>query len=110
MNLNRFAKAHATPAHNGTILAGPVLPQGMAAPFDAAWGYLENHASMEAHQHPTAEIYIVISGRGRVQVDSEWQPVGPGDVIEIPPDTMHTMACDDEGPFLWAVLWWPVGR
>ena len=33
----------------------------------------------------------------------------PGDVIEIPPDVVHTMTCQDAGPLLWAALWWPAG-
>lgn len=107
MNIHSFVKEKAKPGHNGTILYAPVLPEGMKAPFDAAWGYLENGAAMEAHAHPTVEIYMIISGRGRVMVGNQWKPVGPSDVIEIPPDAMHTMACDDAGPLLWAALWWP---
>jgi len=106
MNIQRFVPATASKAHGDTILASAFVPAGMTPPFDSAWGYLENHHSMEAHAHPTVEIYVVISGRGKVRVGEEWADIGPGDVIEIPPDAMHTMACDDAGPLLWAALWW----
>lgn len=106
MNIQRFVKAKATKAHGDTILASAFVPEGMRAPFDAAWGYLENGQEMEAHAHPSAEIYVVIRGTGRVRVGEEWAAVGAGDVIEIPPDAVHTMRCEGGGPLLWAALWW----
>jgi len=108
MNIQRFIPAKAHKAHNETILASAFVPAGMRAPFDAAWGYLENDSAMEAHAHPTAEIYVVIRGQGTVHVGDEQEAVGPGDVIEIPPDATHTMSCQSDGPLLWAALWWPV--
>ena len=110
MNIQRFLREQAHKAHNDTILASAVLPAGMSAPFDAAWGYLENDSAMEAHAHPSAEIYLVIKGRGTVNVGDEASPVEPGDVIEIPPDVVHTMSCRDAGPLLWAALWWKAER
>lgn len=106
MNIQRFDPATARKAHNGTILASAFVPAGMKPPFDSAWGYLEDHSAMEAHAHPTEEIYVVIRGTGIVQVGEERREVGPGDVIEIPPDALHTMACEAGGPLLWAALWW----
>ncbi len=106
VNIKRFDKETAGPGHNGTILASRLLPDGMEAPFDATWGYLENDSEMEAHAHPTEEIYVVIKGSGVVVVGEEKANVGPGDVIEIPPDIDHTMICEDGGPLLWAALWW----
>lgn len=108
MKIQRFEKASACPAHADTILASDFLPEGMAAPFKSAWGYLETGGRMEPHRHPTAEIYVVISGKGLCTVDEQTQPVEPGDVIEIPPDALHTMECDEADHFLWAALWWPV--
>lgn len=106
MNIQRFMKEKAAKSHGGTILASDVLPTGMKAPFKHAWGYLENQSQMEGHSHPTAEIYIVIQGKGIVVIGDERQDVGVGDVIEIPPNNYHTMICEDLGPFLWAALWW----
>ena len=106
MNIQRFERDKAGDAHNDTILASAFVPEGMTAPFDSAWGYLENNSEMEAHAHPTDEIYVVVKGQGSVMVGERWQAVSPGDVIEIPPDAMHTMRCEDAGPLLWAALWW----
>lgn len=104
--IKRFDKGSAVPAHEDTILAMDVLPDGVKAPFSHAYGYLENGNMMDAHSHPTEEIYIVYSGGGCVVVDGEKQEVVPGDVIYIPPDKTHTMIAQESGTFLWAALWW----
>ena len=42
------------------------------------------------HYHPqTEEIYFVLEGHGRMQVDDEIRKVGPGDAIAIPPGCRH---------------------
>jgi mannose-6-phosphate isomerase-like protein (cupin superfamily) len=43
------------------------------------------------HQHPTHEFYFVMTGRGIMTVAEEEQPVGPGDLVYIPPDTVHSL-------------------
>ena len=104
--IKRFEKENAAKAHNGTILAMDVLPEGVKAPFRHAYGYLEYGNTMEAHAHPTEEIYIVYSGAGFVVVGDEKQAVLPGDVIYIPPNERHTMIAQENGTFLWAAFWW----
>ena len=108
MNIVRFDPETAYPAHEGTILALPVIPEDIKAPFGHAYGYLENGGEMETHKHPTHEVYIVFSGTGTVVVGDEEAKVGPGDVIDIPPNKLHTMRGRAGTPFLWAALWWPV--
>jgi mannose-6-phosphate isomerase-like protein (cupin superfamily) len=42
------------------------------------------------HYHPqTEEIYYILEGRGRMQVGSDEEAVGPGDAIAIPPGLVH---------------------
>lgn len=103
---SRFDKATAPTGHNGTILAGPVLPEGMAAPFGHAWGYLEGESMMEGHAHPTDEVYMVFAGKGFVHMGDERYPAVPGDVIQVPPNVYHTMSCEAGDTLLWAALWW----
>ena len=43
------------------------------------------------HEHPTHEFYFVMSGRGIMIVAGEERPVGPGDLVYIPPDTVHSL-------------------
>ena len=93
-------------AHENTILASEVVPKSLRAPFYHAYGYLDNGGSMELHSHPKHEFYIVFSGTGTVTVDDEAVSVGPGDVIDIPLNAMHTMTGHEGEPFLWAAFWW----
>ena len=106
MKISKFDKTTAPKGHNGTILAGEVLPAGMKAPFGHAWGYLENGGEMESHAHPTDEVYFVFSGSGTVVVGDERAKISCGDVIEIPPNVDHTMICDENARLLWAAFWW----
>ena len=107
-NKTPFSTEKAYNAHQDTILAGPVLPEGMKAPFDHAWGYLDRPGEMEYHKHPKEEVYFFFKGEGFVRIDGTETPVAPGDVVRIPPDAMHTVINRREGALLWAALWWPV--
>ena len=107
-NKTTFSADNAYKAHLDTILAGPVLPEGMKAPFDHAWGYLDKPGEMEYHKHPKEEVYFFFKGEGFVRIDGVEMPVVPGDVVRIPPDAMHTVVNRREGALLWAALWWPV--
>ena len=43
------------------------------------------------HEHPTHEFYFVMSGRGVMTVADEDRDVNPGDLVYIPPDTVHSL-------------------
>ena len=46
--------------------------------------------STTPHYHPqTEEIYYILEGTGRMQVDQQQRDVGPGDAIAIPPGNVH---------------------
>ena len=108
MNISRFETQTASKAHKDTILASAVLPAGMKAPFDHAWGYLNDNGSMELHAHPSHEVYFFFEGDGFVVVGDERCAVRGGDVVEIPPNVMHTVENESSKPLLWAALWWRV--
>ncbi len=108
IKLQRFQEAQAEPGHEGTILAMDVLPPGVQAPFDHAWGYLEPHKEMAGHQHPTQEIYFFHRGQGTVIVGEEEAKVSAGDCVEIPAETYHTVRNNSDEPLLWFALWWPI--
>ena len=43
-----------------------------------------------AHYHPqTAEIYYILNGRGRMEIEGEARDLGPGDAVAIPPGATH---------------------
>ena len=103
---SNFNPLTATAAHENTILAAPVLPKDMPAPFDHAWGYLDKPGEMERHRHPKEEVYFFFKGEGFVFVDGEEIPVQPGDVVRIPSDALHTVINWQNKELLWAALWW----
>ena len=44
----------------------------------------------QLHFHPsTEEIYYILSGSGRMEIDGQNRSVGPGDAIAIPPGKPH---------------------
>jgi mannose-6-phosphate isomerase-like protein (cupin superfamily) len=46
--------------------------------------------STAPHYHPKCEeIYYLVEGRGRTQIEGEIRAVGPGDAIAIPPGMRH---------------------
>ncbi|MBR0463515.1 MAG: cupin domain-containing protein [Clostridia bacterium] len=104
--ISRFDPLTAKSAHAGTILASGVLPTGLNAPFEHAWGYLNGPGEMEPHTHHKEEIYIFTKGNGFVKVDGVRYPVGPGDVAYIPPDALHSVLNEGQGVLEWAAFWW----
>ena len=84
--------------HNGTVpVWWLVQPREMfeitkgghlelVSEFEVAGGGL-----VDPHSHPTHEFYFVMSGRGVMTIDGEDRDVSPGDLVYIPPDTIHSL-------------------
>lgn len=51
-------------------------------------------STVEHHHTVADEVYYVQSGAGRIRVDGETRPVGPGDVIAIRPGQRHKLWAD----------------
>jgi mannose-6-phosphate isomerase-like protein (cupin superfamily) len=53
---------------------------------------LEVEQATERHYHRVSEeIYFVLKGQGRMEVDGETTHVRPGDAVLIPPGAWHTL-------------------
>jgi mannose-6-phosphate isomerase-like protein (cupin superfamily) len=51
-----------------------------------------------AHRHENAEeVYVILSGRGRIKLDDEIHEVGPMDAIRIAPGVARALEAGDEG-------------
>jgi mannose-6-phosphate isomerase-like protein (cupin superfamily) len=51
-----------------------------------------------AHRHHEAEeIYVILSGQGRMKLDDEVIDVGPLDAIRVAPDVLRAFEASDEG-------------
>ena len=46
--------------------------------------------------HGTTERYVVLAGRGRVEVGEDHGEIGPGDVVVIPPGERQRVHAEDE--------------
>jgi mannose-6-phosphate isomerase-like protein (cupin superfamily) len=56
-------------------------------------------AGTAPHYHPAAEeIYYLLEGRGRMQIENEVREVGPGDAVAIPPGARHQISTIGEQP------------
>ncbi len=54
-------------------------------------------AGTRRHYHArTEEIYVVLTGTGRIEVDEDERDVGPGDAILIPPRAWHEIRAGRE--------------
>jgi mannose-6-phosphate isomerase-like protein (cupin superfamily) len=50
----------------------------------------------ERHYHgETEEIYVVLTGRGEMEVDGDRRRVAPGDAVLIPPGAWHQISAGD---------------
>ena len=61
------------------------------------------------HGHPYEHENFVVEGRGRVLMDGVWHNLRPGDVVFVPPDTVHQYANEGQTPFKF-LCGIPVGR
>jgi mannose-6-phosphate isomerase-like protein (cupin superfamily) len=51
-----------------------------------------------AHRHENAEeVYVILSGRGRIKLDDEIHEVGPMDAIRIAPGVARALEAGDDG-------------
>lgn len=51
------------------------------------------------HVHPNEHENFILSGNGEVMVEGEWHPVGPGDVVFVPPGVRHQYRNAGDEPF-----------
>lgn len=55
----------------------------------------------QRHYHRASEeFYFILSGSGKMELDSTERPVGPGDAIVIPPGAWHSITAHSDLRFL----------
>jgi quercetin dioxygenase-like cupin family protein len=91
--------------HNGTVPVWWLIrPREMKDITDG--GYLELANEFEVppggevfpHSHPTHEFYFMMSGEGTMTIGGDRREVKPGDLIYIPPDSVHSLRTTSEVP------------
>jgi mannose-6-phosphate isomerase-like protein (cupin superfamily) len=70
-----------------------------AANQSLAEAELEPGASTRRHYHArTEELYVLLEGRGEMEVDGSRAAVGAGDAVLIPPGARHQITAASRGP------------
>jgi quercetin dioxygenase-like cupin family protein len=84
--------------HNGTVpVWWLVNPREMKEITDGGYLELANEFEVQGgsavfpHTHPTHEFYYVTSGRGTMTIGDETREISQGDLVYIPPDTVHSL-------------------
>ncbi len=73
----------------------PVQNQSLAEATLPSGGSTRGH-----HHKRSEEIYFVLEGTGRMEIDGETREVSPGDAILIPPGAWHEIAAVTDLRFL----------
>jgi mannose-6-phosphate isomerase-like protein (cupin superfamily) len=74
---------------------------GGAANQSLAEASLDGGQATDRHYHAaTEEIYVVLEGRGEMEVDGARREVGPGDAVLIPPGAWHELRAAEPMRFL----------
>ena len=58
-------------------------------------------------QHDESETFLIISGRGSMEIEEESEAVGPGDMVLIPKNKRHRIVNLDSGqPLVFISIFW----
>ena len=53
------------------------------------WVEVAPGSGQRPHGHVPEQVYVIVRGRGRMKVGDEEQVVGEGDLVHIPPQSIH---------------------
>lgn len=98
MDVRSIEQTPASPEHQGTVPVWWLIkPREMRE--ETLGGHLELISEFEVmaggevhpHKHPTFEFYYILSGRGVMIIEDETRVIGPGDLVKIPPNAVHSL-------------------
>ena len=44
------------------------------------------------HEHPNEEVYLVLEGKGTIEIDGKVEPIEAGEAVYVPPGKPHELA------------------
>lgn len=66
------------------------------AGINVSWVEVEPGSAQDSHVHDEEQAYLVVSGRGRMQVGEEETGLARGDLVHVPSGVSHGLANDSE--------------
>ena len=75
-------------------------------PFGSVFGAVRPHSISKLHGHHDGEIFLILNGRSEVRIDEESYSLTGGDLIYLPPFSMHYIANDSDESFDLVSLYW----
>ncbi len=89
------------------LRAQRLLPwAGLNAPFEGSWCVVAPGAESGRHGHHEDEIWIALTGRAEILSDGERRPFEAGDIVHLPPNSVHQVRNDGEADFQMYSVWW----
>ncbi|NIR68236.1 MAG: cupin domain-containing protein [candidate division Zixibacteria bacterium] len=55
----------------------------------ATWVDINPGSKQRLHRHVPEQVYVIVHGKGKMQVGQHQQEVGVGDLVYIPSNTLH---------------------
>ena len=97
MRVRRLSEAHVE--ERGRLRSHFLMDAGDlgSRKMSVTWVDVDPGAEQHAHSHEDSEqIYVIVRGRGRMQVAGDEEEVGEGDLVFIPPATDHGIVNDGD--------------
>ena len=97
MRVRRLSEAHVE--ERGRLRSHFLMDAGDlgSRKMSVTWVDVAPGAEQHAHSHEDSEqIYVIVRGRGRMQVAGDEEEVGEGDLVFIPPATDHGIVNDGD--------------
>lgn len=78
------------------------------APFEGSWCVVNPGAASGPHGHHEYEIWLALAGSSEIVADGQRVPFTAGDIVYLPPGSVHQVVNDGDADFEMYALWWDV--
>ena len=107
MQIVTLDKSRMQPAHEGMILAqGGFGGEEIRAPFGTAWGHLKPGMQQKPESVTVSKLYFIVEGEAEMTIGDEVSPLKQGDLLHIPPGSMHSIRNPGPGDLVTFAIWW----
>jgi methionyl-tRNA synthetase len=79
-------------------------------PFGASLAIVAPGGRTMLHNHAPAETFVICRGQGAMRINGHVEPVGPGDVIYLPPGSVHDLTNTQTEDLVFVSVFWEAKR